>query len=122
MRVTKLDKLLFFAVVAASAAAMLFSGVLFSGAKGTRVRIEVAGRLYGEYPLEDKVVEVRSTYGYNRVQISPEGACVTESDCPDGLEMREGTISHAGQALICLPNRLVVTITGTGGGADVTAY
>ncbi len=40
------------------------------------------------------------------------GVCVTESDCPTLDCVRTGVISRAGQSIVCLPGRIVVTLEG----------
>lgn len=37
---------------------------------------------------------------------------VAHSDCPDQICVRGGKIDKPGQSLVCLPNRVVVKITG----------
>ena len=38
-----------------------------------------------------------------------------ETDCPDKICVRTGFISKVGQSAVCLPNRIVVKITGGNG-------
>lgn len=122
MTLTRWDKGIFIAAVLLSSAALLLSGLLMGGERGSMVVIEVAGQIYGRYPLAYKTVELSTPYGSNTVELSPEGVRVTASDCPDQREMREGMISQPGQLLICLPHRLVIRITGGNSDADVNTY
>jgi hypothetical protein len=46
---------------------------------------------------------------------------ITSSPCPDHLCMKMGWISHEGEALICLPNRIFVTLRRERNGARVDA-
>ncbi len=96
----------------------------FSGG-ARQVEITVDGRLYAVYPLNEiksaKAVEIQTEFGYNRVEITREGARVADADCPDKLDVRAGWITQPGQSLICLPNRLVVRLTGAGS-VDGVAY
>lgn len=39
---------------------------------------------------------------------------VTDADCNDKICERTGEISRAGQSIVCLPNNIVVTISGDG--------
>ena len=45
------------------------------------------------------------------------------SDCRDGICIRGGFLSRPGQMAACLPNRVSLVVTGSGGadGADATA-
>lgn len=53
------------------------------------------------------------------LELSREGVRVAETACPGQDCLHTGTISSAGHQIICLPNRLIVTLTG--GGAEYDA-
>lgn len=55
--------------------------------------------------------------------IAVEGSTVrfASSDCPDQVCVRTGTLTRAGQVAVCLPNRVVVRLTGAGGQVDAVA-
>lgn len=59
----------------------------------------------GEYPLE-------GDGGSNLLQINDGAVRIKEADCPDRLCVKQGRIDKAGQSIICLPHKLVVTIRG----------
>ena len=44
------------------------------------------------------------------IVLSPEGVCVADADCPDRLCVKTGMITRAGEAIACVPNRVVVTL------------
>ena len=44
------------------------------------------------------------------IVLSPEGVCVKDADCPDRLCVKTGMITRAGEAIACVPNRVVVTL------------
>lgn len=46
--------------------------------------------------------------------------CVRSSECHSNDCVNTGWISQPGQVIICLPNRLVITVSGEGG-ADIAA-
>jgi len=46
-------------------------------------------------------------------------ARVTDSPCPDKTCVRTGWISRPGQAIVCLPNRIVVRIEGSATGRNL---
>lgn len=104
------------------AAVLLLSAGVFAGYASTfsggaqRVDIMVDGKLYASYPFSErnsaKVVEIQTEFGYNKVEIAKTGVRVTEADCPDKLDVQAGEISQAGQSIICLPNRLVISLAG----------
>ncbi len=91
--------------------AVLFSLLLIhiiSGDKaGSIVRITENGSVIGEYPLyENRTIEL----SHNTISIKDNSVSVTEADCPDGLCMRQGSISHLGEVIACLPNRVTVEV------------
>lgn len=52
------------------------------------------------------------------LEITGQGVRVAETACPGQDCLHTGTVTDAGRRIICLPNRLVVTLTGTDGGYD----
>lgn len=99
--------------------AMLFA---FSGAKpGEWVEIHTNGTLYGRYSLnENKILDLKTEHGSNKIVIEKGKVWVSESSCRDKLEIKAGKIQKDGESLICLPNRLVVSIVGKGDVAGVS--
>ena len=55
------------------------------------------------------------------VVFAPDGARVTEANCPDQVCVRTGRLTHAGDTAICLPARISLTLTGAGS-ADAVTY
>ena len=85
---------------------------LIPKAGGSTVKIFVDGELYEEVSLsEDTEIFVESQYGRNTVTVKNGEAFVTGADCPDKLCER-GKIEKNGESIVCLPNRLSVTVEG----------
>lgn len=86
--------------------------------EGTAVTVSFEGQIYGTYPLsEDREIPVyREGEGEIRNIVVVEDGTVymKEADCPDKLCIRQGKISRTGESIICLPNRVTVTIEGDG--------
>ena len=57
----------------------------------------------GVYPLNG---------GSNILVIAEGQAWLSEANCPDLLCVRQGKIHYTGQSIVCLPNRLTVTVEG----------
>ena len=57
----------------------------------------------GTYPLNG---------GSNILVIADGQAWLSEANCPDLLCVKQGRIHYTGQSIICLPNRLTVTVEG----------
>ena len=56
----------------------------------------------------------RMTLADGRVtlRIEPDGVCVEYADCPTQSCVRTGKITRAGESIVCLPNRVIVTLEG----------
>ena len=50
--------------------------------------------------------------GHNKVVIAGGEVWMEAADCPDKLCVAQGKISRSGQTIICLPNKVMVTIKG----------
>ncbi len=74
------------------------------------VEISIDGELYGRYNLEDEQkIEIHDT---NLVEISEGTAKMTWAECPDQICVHHKEISRTGESIICLPNKIVVSIIG----------
>lgn len=88
-----------------------------SGTVSTFVTVELDGTVIGTYdmPQGDKSEQVRIDVGdgqYNLLTITSQGIFIEEANCPDQICVRWGKISKPGQTIVCLPHRLVISITG----------
>jgi len=93
------------------AAAVIWLAVRPGGAGGWAVVIE-DGVETARYPLSaDRTVTI-GTEAYNILHISGGAASVTEANCGDHTCVRTGAVSREGEAIVCLPHRLVIRIEG----------
>lgn len=60
----------------------------------------------------DRVVEVKTDSGSNRIEIRDGQIAVTDADCPDHYCMDRGFCS-GGVQIVCLPNKLVIKFVGS---------
>ena len=74
------------------------------------VVITVDNAEYGTYSL-DRNIEI-AVSEHNVVVIQDGSVFMKEADCPDRLCIHQGRINKTGQTIICLPNRVTVTIKG----------
>ena len=79
---------------------------------GSLVMVTVDGEFYGSYDLDtDTTVEIMVGDTITNVLVIEDGyAYMKEATCPDGLCIHQGRIHKDGQSIVCLPNRVVVTI------------
>lgn len=77
--------------------------------EGAYVSVTVNGEETERISLaSDGVYELNG--GTNLLVIQDGCAYMREASCPDGLCIKQGRIHLNGQSLVCLPNRLVVTV------------
>lgn len=105
------NDVLFIAILVA-VAVLLGAGMYFFRGGGDTVTVTVDGAVYGTYPLSvDTVVDIRTAGGYNRLVIRDGVAVMETADCPDGICAGHRPISRMGQSIVCLPHKVVVTVT-----------
>lgn len=96
---------------------ILISSLFLSGA-GDEVLINANSKEY-RYPLsEDRIVEVEGLIGTTTIEIKDGKASIIESPCPGKtcLSMKMGN------AICCLPNRVLLTIENSSKEVDAYAY
>ena len=79
--------------------------------EGAIARVEIGGEIVGEYPL-DVNKEYSLNGGTNILVIKDGAAYMTYSECPDHTCERVGKIKFVGETIVCLPNKVSVTIIG----------
>lgn len=106
------DSLLLAAVGAAAVLLLLLTRWLHPTLANGVAEITVDGTVYGVYALDEtRTLTLESADGgYNRIEFGDGGVTITDADCPDRLCMRRGTVSRRGEAIVCLPHRLVITV------------
>lgn len=58
----------------------------------------------------------------NTIEISGGQVRMTEADCPDKLCIHTGKISQSGQTIVCLPNKVVISISGKDSSVDAHTH
>ena len=85
--------------------------------EGAIAIVEIDGAVSAQYPLSvDGVFPLNG--GTNVLVIEGGTAYLSYSNCPDHICENTGKIHYVGQTIVCLPNRLSVTIRGDGDGVD----
>lgn len=90
------------------------SGILALGASGDRLYAEVwqDNTLVERVELTDRTDRTIDLDGHNVIVLSGRTAAMQSADCRDQVCVRTGTLTRAGQVAVCLPNRVVLRITG----------
>ena len=111
----KLKNDVIFILVLLVAVSALGAIYFFAREDGNTVTITVDGELFAEYPLdEDRTVEIRIGENLNVLVIENGKAYVSEASCPDGICSAHKPIYREGESIICLPNKVVVTVSISG--------
>lgn len=112
----KQDLILLAAVLAVSCLLFFFWRLVLS-APAARADVSVDGQTVLQLDLsEDRVLTVDGwNGGTNTITVKDGAVSVTEASCPDHVCIRTGAISRAGETIVCLPNRLVITVIQDGG-------
>ena len=80
----------------------------YSGAE--EVEVTVDGEEFGIYSLNNKNAQKISIHGTNTLLIENGKVDMIDANCPDKLCVHQKAISANGESIICLPNKVVVTI------------
>ena len=87
--------------------------------------VTIDGKEYARYPLNNDITETIniSDDKYNVISIH-DGLCeISDASCPDKICVHHNHIKYNGQTIVCLPNKLVVTIeNGTDDDIDGATY
>ena len=80
---------------------------------GDFVTIEVNGQVIHQLDLNiSQEVTVKGPIGETKIKINQNSARVVHSDCPEKICVKTGKIHLAGEMIVCVPNKVVVKITG----------
>ena len=88
---------------------------------GGYVSVQIDGVTVMELPLNEDTQIVLGDGGRTNVLVIENGtARVIEASCPDQICVNHGAVRYAGESIVCLPHKLVVTVEG-GQASDVDA-
>lgn len=92
---------------------------------GTLVTVTAGGAPYGTYDLaKDQTIEIdqEDKDHHNIIRIEKGAVFMTESNCANQLCVQQGKIRRTNQTIVCLPHKVVVTISGGSSGMDAISY
>ena len=120
MRIKKADIILTIIIIAAAIFVFVIYNLVMGGfGKGFNgeVVITVDGAEFGRYELtKDQEIEIGNT---NKAVIKDGYVDMIWADCPDKLCVNHVSINKAGNSIICLPNKVVITIENTAGKSEI---
>ena len=101
------------------AVALIIAGLLlswflsFHGTSGEELKIIAKGKLFGTYSLyEDQSIDIVSGSHQNHVVIKDGSVRMSAANCRGQDCVHQHSISKSGETIVCLPNRVVLEITG----------
>ena len=109
-----------FIIVSIIAAVFVFYALLPESGGETAV-VSRDGAVIAEIPLDSSGEYVFPQVGGMVFTAGDGTVSVTESNCGDKTCMRTGKISKRGEAIICVPNKIIVEIKGSNKESDVDA-
>ena len=105
----KIDLIVIASLLLLSVAVLLI--VNLTRTEGGYVEISVDGEVKATYPMSVDGEYVLND-GTNKLTIKDGAAYMTYSSCPDHVCENTGKVRHVGQTIVCLPNKLTVTVKG----------
>lgn len=93
-------------------AAVFFLGYRFWNRESPEeVVVYVGEQEYARFSVgEDTELLIETENGTNRLMIKEGEADVIEASCPDKICVHQSPISETGETIVCMPNRVIVTI------------
>ena len=106
------DVILIVSVLLVSVVALVYLFVFRK--QGDTVKVTVDGKLYGTYSLSQNHSENIHTgqngEELNRFVINDGKVYMEKASCPDGICVAHRSVFRDGESIVCLPNRVVITV------------
>lgn len=95
----------------------------WGGAQGDTLLVRAQGKLVEQTSLRSaRTLTVAGPLGNTLIEIQPGRARVARDPSPRQLCVKQGWLSRAGEAALCLPNQVSVEIRGSVRAYDSIAY
>lgn len=112
-KIRRNDLILIILLAALSAALLVLDTATAAKPESPALLIRVDGKEYGTYPLSaDRTIRINDT---NVCEIRDGKAKMISADCPDKICMQESAIGENGGTIVCLPNKIVLSVTNAEG-------
>lgn len=112
----KADYVLIFIIAVSSLLCIFLSSQKMYKSGEKYIEVKVDGKIIENINFNDEGVvstyPIRSKYGYNILEVNGKKIRVIEASCPNKIDVKKGYISNVGETLVCVPNRMIVTIRG----------
>lgn len=99
-------------VVAVIVSVLAFFLYFVNADSGSVVVVEKDGEVIETLSLEQDAERVYEFDGETNTLVIEDGkAKITDANCPDGICSQHKSINKSGESIICLPHKLVVTVS-----------
>lgn len=96
---------------------------LWNSGPGTKLIIRSAGKVVAESDLNsNRSFEIRGPLGMTLITVENRRVRVARDPSPRQYCVRQGWLSHAGEAALCLPNQVSVELSGAAKIYDSLSY
>lgn len=110
-RIGKNDIILILVILVVAIVAFFF--IQIQPSSGENVTVTIDGKTYGTYSLtNEQTIDIKDNEGNvtNTLQIKDGKAYMFSADCPDQLCVKQNKISKNNESIICLPNKVVISV------------
>ncbi len=84
---------------------------IFSSDTGNMVVVKADGEIVAQMPIDkDTTFRYEAGDDINIIIIKNTRVYISEANCSNEECVNQGSIGHAGQSIVCLPHKLVITI------------
>ena len=109
------DIVLVVAVLSVAVVVLVVTGS--HGKEGSYVSVMVQNTEIARYSLDvDGIYAING--GTNTIEIKDGRVRMLEAECPNHLCVHQGWVRFEGQSIVCLPNKVTVSVCGTGESLD----
>lgn len=117
MKLFKKGDIIVAAAVLVLCAALFLALYVFNSNTGNYVEIEQNGVVIHKMPLDINAVYNVESSGEvtNTVEVKNGSVSVTYANCPDQICVNHRPVNLSGESIICLPNRVVVSVVEADG-------
>ena len=123
MKLKRADYILILAILLSAVALCILFYFYATNEQPKTAVISVGGEVYTELLLsQDNTLVIEENGNRNVVEVKNGKVRMVQSDCSGKECVNQGEIALCGECIICLPNRVTVTISGEDDGYDAISW
>lgn len=79
--------------------------------RGHLCTVSVGGKeIYRLSLSENKEISVQGPIGETKMKVANGSICITEAPCKQKICKKMGKISHSGEIIVCIPNKIIIHV------------